>query len=295
MALFDRLFGRKKDDEELIFPGSTTGLPSVEEIRFSLYLLFPKPLELDAHILTRRLCAFHPAMNNAIVEIDRETVKFGTPSGEARWESHKVEIAGFNRRLTAAIVENCVLPAHYDSAIKQVARNHQAHVRLTYAGGSPIPLARYVALAAVAGTLGSTGACVVLNDHARTSRPIEDILPANIKGDRLTFLRTMRIPGLYSGFVEIELPGQGVWMRTHGSELLRMPNLAMRGASIMQSPRIQEIFAAVYNHIQKTLRPVEAGQTLDIGDKFTLRFRAPKKDEFFLHDKTGVLVVEDTR
>lgn len=296
MALFDRLFGRKKDDSDITFPGSPTGLRPVDATRFTLFLLFPKPLELESHTLTQKLCAFHPAMNNAVVEMDRSTVKYGTPSGEARWESHKVEIAGFNRKLIPEVVEYCVFPAHYDSAIKQAARNHVAHVRLTYTGGTPIPLGRYVALASVAGTVGALGAVVVLNEHGRTSRPIEEILPANIKGDRLTFLRTMKIPGLYAGYIELEIPGQGgVWMRTHGCEFLRMPNLAMKGASMSQSPRIQEIFTTVYDHIQKSLRTVEAGQTLDLDGKFTVKFRLPQKSEFFLHDKTGVLVVEETR
>jgi hypothetical protein len=233
-------------------------------------------------------------MNTATVEIDAGTVRFGTPAGRAQWGGHVVEFAGSNSPLVSSVVENCITPGRYDGAIKQEARNHQAHVRLSYAGSSPSALERYVALTAVAGTLGSTGAVVVLNENARASLPIDAILPSLMRGDRMDFLRKLPVPDLYAGFVELDISGQrGVWMRTYGSQYLHLPNLAMLAPDRSQHSHIHGIFSRVFNRLLIDRHRLESGATLSVASDICVAFRSPSPAEFFLHDPTEVFVVEE--
>jgi hypothetical protein len=207
---------------------------------------------------------------------------------------HTVEFTGVNSPMDAGELAICLAPGRFDGIVKQEARNHQAHVRLTYAGTHPSPLERYIALTAVAGTIGSTGAVVALNENARASVPIDDILPSQMKGDRQEYLRTLPIPHLYAGFVELNIAGQrGVWMRTYGCQHLRLPNLAMLAVDRSHHKRVFQIFSKALNQLLESQRRLEADATMQLGSDASVGFRAPTPAEFFLHDPTEVFVVEE--
>jgi len=313
MALFNKLFGRKKDDAaprnapDLAAGDGTieslrAGLPTKavraeraeEDIRIGLQLLFPAPLALNAHVLSKGLVGFHQSLANAILEIDAASASYGTPTGRARWGLHTVEFEGFNQKITPAVLENCVAQAPYAASIKEEARNHQAHVRLSYAGTHPSPLDRYVAVAAVAGAIAATGANVVLNENGHTSLPIDEILPSKISGDRLVYLRSLSIPGLYGGVVEMDIPGErGLWLRTHGCQLVRLPNIAILAANARESQRLRKVLVSVYDFLIDNQRRLEAGQSVRVSPESVLKFRHPGVTEFFLHDNSGVLVAEE--
>lgn len=299
MAIFDRFFGRHKEESAAVVPPkapavvpATPAPPLDDASRLSLQLLFPDHLSLDAFVLSKRLCAFHPALNIATVEIDAGSLRTQTPTGRARWGMHQVDFTGANTPIDARLVESCVGSMRFSGAGKQEARTHRAHVNLYYTGTIPSTLDQYVALAAVAGTLGSTGAVAVLNQNARTGVPIDDILPSLIRGDRLDYLRTLPIPLLYAGFAELDVAGQrGVWMRTFGCQFLKLPNLAMFVPDRSHHDRVFQIFSRVFGMLLKAQRRLEADATMMVSD-LCVGFRNSSPAEFFLHDSTDLLVVE---
>lgn len=297
--MLDRFFGKKN---EQVGPAGKRPMTSAsvdigegrDPERIELYLLFPKLETQPGHVLTRSLCAFDPALNNALVEIDAESARFGTPTGRARWGMHAVDFAGLNRRLPGPIVESCLASGHFDAKVKQAGRNHMAHMRLTYAGTHPSPLERYAAVATVAGTMASTGATVVLNEIGRSSIAAAEIMPANIRVDRLNYVRRLSIPGLYAGFVELDVPGlDGVWMRTYGCHIMRLPNLAVRAPSHADGARVKKMLVTAYDYIVENNLKVDYGQTLRISENFALKLRKATIDEYHLNDPTGVLVAEE--
>jgi len=305
MAIFDRLFGRHKEEAVLTAsrPPAHSPAPATKSFatdspvailddtsHISLQLLFPSDLSLDPFILSKRLLAFHPALNMAMLEIDATSIRNCAPVGRARWGMHTVDFAGHNTPLSSSIVQSCIGSGRIDSALKQHARNHQAHVRLVYTGTNPSPIDKYVALTAVAGTLASTGAIMVLNEHSRASLPIMDILPSHMKGDRQEYLHSLPIHHLYAGFAELDISGQiGVWMRTYGCESLNMSNLAIFVPDRGQRDWVDEVFTRIFAQILKAQRRLEADATLQVGP-VCVRFREPNPSEFFLHD--DVFVVE---
>lgn len=318
MAILDRLFGRHKEEAAPLTAAArpanapeatasstahSTDSKAKDSVAaalddassISLQLLFPGDLSLDAFVLTKRLCAFHPAMNIANVEIDSGSQRTGNVTGRARWGMHLVEFAGTKSRMPSNVVDSCIKPAHYDGAIKQDARNHQSHVRLTYAGTNPSPIDRFIALTTVAGTLGSTGAVVVLNENARASLPIEVILPSLMRGDRQEYLRMLPVHHLYAGFVELDIAGHlGVWMRTYGCQHLRMPNLAMFVGDRSQHDWVDEVFTRIFAQLAKAHRRLEADATMMISPSVCVRFREATPSEFFIHDDVFVVEVLDS-
>src|SRR3569833_2997143 len=243
MAIFDRLFGRNKEEDLLATPRPSThstalearstltetAIAALDDVsHISLQLLFPVDLALDPYVLSKRLCAFHPALNIATVEIDPNSIRNCAPVGRARWGMHTVDFAGHNAPISSSIVAACTSSGQVDNRLKQLARDHKAHIRLVYTGTARSPIDQYVALTAVAGTLASTGAFMVLNEHSRAALPIADILPSNMKGDRQEYLHNLPLHHLYAGFAELDIAGHvGVWMRTYGCESLNMSNLAI--------------------------------------------------------------------
>jgi hypothetical protein len=263
-------------------------------LRKGLQVLFARRLTSLAPAaarLTAALRAYHPWLLHARCEID--CTNPDAPFGLAGWDDHVIKVVGFTQPLPMDVTARCVKPAHYAPEYKRLALAHQAHVQLYYAGFASSPLEQYVALAVVAGALATCGAVGVLNENARTSMPGEILAARDYVGDRLELLRTLPITTLYAGFVKYEV-GQaaGLWMRTHGCELLGLPDLAFLASAHHEGERVFELFASVLNHLLITRERLAEGDTLQLGVDWNLRARRPWLLEAFLENDGDLLVLE---
>ena len=286
MGLMERFFG-KSDAAELGLPVVNTAI----ENPLGLQVLFAEPVRLDADRLMQTLRQYHPSLAQATYELDEELSGKGTPFVLAGWDNHVIRIVGFDVPMPAEAIELCVGPAHYAQEIKEQARAHKEHLLLYYAGYADDPLEQYVALAVVAGVLASQGALVVMNESGHTSLPAE-VFAGDKDSDMLELLRALPIPALYCGFVKYDVEGvKGVWMRTYGAPLLKLPDLAFLAAGHQEGQNTFDLFSTLYHYLRSSGARFAAGHTMEVGDNF-LRLRAATPEEFFLDSDGELFVVE---
>ncbi len=254
---FERFFGRA-----IPRPGGEPVANPRLESPLSLQLLFDAPLDLDGDGLTLALRSFHPELASAsveVVDVSKAEPVSGTTNDEpptflglAGWGRQTIKLVGFNFPMPRQPVEACVRPAHIPTDLKDAAFAHQSHVLLYYAGYEPDPHEQYVGLAAVAAALARFGATIVMNEPARTAIPASALLPHDDDpGDFLAMLRTLPVPMLYGGFVKLEVDGEpGVWMRTFGNPLLRLPDLAYRAAGHHEGAMLFEAFGHMLYYLR---------------------------------------------
>ena len=297
---FDRFFGRG-----VARPGGDPVANPRVESPLSLQILFDAPLDLDGDGLALALRSFHPELAEARAEV-ADVSKAPPPEGRGPdepppavlgllgWGRQVVKLVGFSAPMPREPVEACVRPAHIPGEMKEAAYAHAAHVLLYYAGYEADPHEQYVGLAAAAAALARFGATTVLNESARTAVPAVALLPHDDDpGDGMQMLRTLPIPLLYGGFVKLEVEGQdGVWMRTFGNHLLRMPDLAYRAEGHHQGAMLFEVFGHMLDYLRESGRTFAAGDTMQVGRDFYLRLRERTEAEWFL-ESDGELLVAD--
>jgi hypothetical protein len=285
MDFQDRYFGRGVP---------TPGGPPVANARLqeppALAVLFAAAPDWNAETLARALREYHPDLAGVSVEFSRDAPVMGLVG----WGRHVVKVAGFDAPMPAEALDVCVRPAWYDRQWKEQAYQHAAHARLFYAGYEPDALEQFVALTATAGALARLGALVVLNEPAHTSMPAAALLPdAEDEGDTLRTLREFPLPRLYAGFVTGEVEGTpGVWMRTHGCNAFKLPDLALLADTHQQTEEVFYLFADLLAHLRASGQSFEPGDTLNIGEGMFLRVREPARDEWFLGNASPLLVAE---
>jgi hypothetical protein len=295
MGLLERFL--RREDEAGAGPAEPLVLnPNIERPLKSFQVLFPRPLALaglTSERLTRALRAYHPWLAEARCQIENEHTEPNAPFGLAGWDDHVVKLVGTSSPLPPALTMRCVRPAHYVADMKTKALVHQANVELYYAGHATSPLEQYVALAVVAGVLATHGAEVVLNENARTSLPAEVLAAAHFGGDRLELLRALPLPTLYIGFVKYEVAGtKGVWMRTHGGQLMGLPDLAYLAKGHDQGELVFDLFSCVLHYCLTAGAELGAGHTMQLGRELFLRARTPVESERFLECEGTLLVLE---
>jgi hypothetical protein len=290
--LVSRLFGPPEEDLHAEAPLVLN--PDIARPLKGLQVLHARKLSgltPDAKRLTAALRAYHPWLLYARCEMD--CTNPDAPFGLAGWDDHVIKVVGFTQPLPSDVTARCVRPAHYAPEYKREALAHQAHVELYYAGFASSPQEQYVALAAVAGALCACGAVGVLNENARTSMPGAILAARDFAGDRLQMLRSLPIPTLYAGFVKYEIAGvAGVWMRTHGCELLGLPDLAFLAFGHHEGERVFDLFASVLNHLLISRDRLAPGDTMQLGGDWFLRARHPEVEESYLENDSELLVLE---
>lgn len=265
-------------------------------------VLLSSPLDLDADALTLALRDYHPDLAAATVELlplPREAaVPDDSPAllGLIGWGRHVIKLVGYAIPLPAATVEACVQPAHYDPRLKEEAYRHVAHVLLFYAGYENDPLEQHVALAAAAATLARFGASIVMNETAHVSVPAVTLLPhEEDAGDTLKAMRELPLPYLYAGFVKIEVENEpGVWMRTYGCHVFRLPDLAYRAGEHQRGTSIFGLFSNMLHYLRTSEKAFAPGDVLGVGAGQFFRFRARTAEEWFLESPGEMLVIEPT-
>lgn len=293
MGFFDRLLGRRAASG----PAASGTASATAAKPLSLQLLFAEPPDLDQEALTTELRSFDPSMAHARCELDPSAAAQGTPLGLIGWGPHQLRLVGFDVPMPAGPLEACIQGAHYGQELKQRARAHKAHLLLFHAGGDVQPMEQYVALAAVAGVLAAHGALVVLNEAARTSLPAAPLGrdAADDAESALERLRTLPLPVLYMGFIKLEVQGRpGVWMRTHGGDVLGLPELAFHAEGHHQGGATLEQFDTILSYLQRSGAQIAPGHTMEVAPGEILRFRAADPREDFLDSPGPLLVVERT-
>jgi hypothetical protein len=295
MELQDRFFGRGV---------SQLGEPPVANTRITdppcLALLFPEIPRLDADALTLALRGLHPELVAATAELlelpAKPQVLPGASSsmlGLVGWGRHVVKLVAFDTPMPAAVVEDCVDMSLDDPALIAEAHRHKAYVLLFYAGYETDPLEQHVALTAVAAVLARFGAIVVINETARTSVPAAGLTGEAASDDPLRTFREFPLPYLYAGFLRIELEGRaGVWMRTCGCHVFKLPDLAILAAGYHQSVAAFNLFANMLAYLRESGRSFGPGDTVNVGGDQYLRLRARTPDEGFLESPGEMLVAE---
>jgi len=286
MSIFSRFFGRKEESADA---RALVANPAIEN-PLSLQVLFAEPLALDEDGLRAALCAYHPSMSDARVEIAPDMPEV---LGLAGWGDHVVRLVGFNAPYPKDALEACVAPAHYPGTVKDEVRAHASHIVLYYGGVSQDPLEQYVALAAVAGALTGFGAVAVLNEHAHTSLPAGVFDAESLGEESLDLLRALPLNMLYCGFVKYDVDGvAGVWMRTYGADLFSLPDFAALARGHDEGEYYSNIFNNIMGYMLESGAELAAGHTMQIGENAYMKLREPTQEEYFLDGPAQVLVAE---
>lgn len=289
MNLLSRFFGRT-GPRSADAPAGITAATS--EGGVSLQVLFDGALPSKASALQDCLRRYHASLSKAQVEMSQETGPDGNLFGLAGWGKHVVRLVGFSVPMPTEPVETCVAPAHYPQALKARARSHASHLLMYYAGHETAVIEQYVSLAAVGGALSGLGASVILNEAGHTSFPAA-ALAASDDGDILELLRTLPLPILYCGLVKYEVQGiDGVWMRTHGAQLLGLPNFAVHADGHHQGQEQFDRLTTILTYLNESKAHVGAGHTMEIGPNDLIRLRAATPFEPFLQDENPLLVID---
>jgi hypothetical protein len=168
---------------------------------------------------------------------------------------------------------------------------------LFYTGYEEDPHEQHAMLAAAAAAVSHNGALVVVNEAARTSIPAVTLLPhEEDNGDTLRTLRNFPIPLLYAGFLKIEIEGEpGVWMRTCGCPVLKLPDLAFRADNHGQGTATFNLFTGVLAQAREQKIAFQPGDVLNLGEGMYLRLRERGEQEWFLESEGQMLVAERIR
>lgn len=265
----------------------------------SYQLLFNERLDLDADALTLALRSYHPSLANASAELldvtlqDAPTEDSTSLIGLAGWGNHVVKIVGFNHPIPESVFATCVRPAHFSTELKEDAKPHKSHLLLYYAGYETDPLEQYVAMTIVASALARFDAILLLNEAARTAFPAEALSVKEPEEDAIELLRAMPIPLLYGGFAKIEIEDEpGVWMRTFGNVLLKLPDLALKTEGHHRGAETFDMFANMLAYLRESGSIFAPGHSMQIGDELYLRLRSPSAAEWYLESDGQMLVAE---
>lgn len=288
MNLLSRFFGRK--DEQQHQPNPLIANPQIDKPP-GMTVLFSGPLAFTNDALEKALRSFDRSMSSAICERDEQIQKEGYVFSLAGWGKHVIRLVGFNLPMPAEALEPCVAGAHYPAELKEQARNHQSHLILSYAGYEMDPMEQYVALACLAGTLSKFGGIVVVNEAARTSFPTAALAEGG--NHKMELLHIMPLMYLYLGFVKYETEnGRGVWMRTYGAHLFKLPDFSILAAGHHQAQQYLDMFSNVIQYLLDSKGNLLPGHTMQIDEEMFMRFRKPKLEEYFLDSEGQMLVVE---
>lgn len=286
MSILSHFFNKKKQPvTQTLSPNPAIKNP----ISFSI--IFNDELAIDKDYVLKKLRNLDLSMNNTVYQ-DLSPQTSQIYYALIGWQKHIIKVIGFNAPLPKDSLEKCVAPAHYSQDIKQKVYQHDSHLILYYCGYDENILEQYVALTKVATAFENANALVVLNENAHTSLPIQAISNMVSEKDGLDSLCSC-LPVFFCGFVKYEIEGvAGVWMRTYGAELFGLPNFAILASHHNEGEKYLYMFNDILLYLQNNETKMVAGDTMEMGDGQKMSLRNPFTEEYFLNDKSTVLVVE---
>lgn len=287
MALFSRFFGKQDDASPEM---GMVANPAIKDPVCLQVLFAAEKLPVTAEAIQKALRAYDPSLQEARCEIEFSGDEM---LGLIGWGQHVIRLVGFNAPFPAASVEQCVAPAHYPDPIKQEVRNSASHLLLYYGGYVGDVFEQYLALAVAAGAIASFGATGVLNETAHCSLPAALLNDDEVRGQACAMLGSLPLLALFCGFVKYEVDGtHGVWMRTYGAEAFGLPNFATLAAGHHEGEAFFDLFGSILDYLRTSNAVMEAGHTMQVGENTFMKVRNATQSEYFLHDKTPVLVAE---
>jgi len=286
-SVWSRFFGHKD------VPVDSIALIANKDIQNppSLTVVFEGPLKIDPIALGQALRRYHASLRSARVDLAPDSPQV---FGLAGWDKHVVRLVGFDAPFPPEALEPCVAPAHYPQETKDQVRQHRSHVILYYAGFDEDPLERYIALAAVAGSLAEVGGGVaVLNEHGRTSLPAALLTREELGAETLEILRAFPLTALFCGFVKYDVENvPGVWMRTYGADVFGLPDFAVLAQGHHEGQQYSDMFNNILGYLRQSGAEMAAGHTMQIGKARYMKVRDPVASEYFLQGPGTVLVAE---
>jgi hypothetical protein len=244
------------------------------------------PAEMANH-----LRSFHPSL--ASVQIN-ENESFSSPEGllmVIQWDNHVVRLFGVDAPLPDTVIQSCVLPAFYDTSIKEQIFNHQAHLLLFHLNENVPVLEQYTALTIIAAALYSKGAIAILNESSNSSLPMQFLIAPNTEQDQLEYLRTLPLPLLYCGMATFQLEDtQIIWMRTYGAQKFGLSNLALQLTDQTQDINGLELFSDSLSYSLNTNKKPKPGDSSEHAGRLFI-FRQPTANEYFLIDEENTTLV----
>jgi len=275
----------------------------------SLQLLLGDALDLDPAGIIASLRDYHPDMADARCELDGMTQPYAEVDelipdatvapgliGLVGWGRHMIQMIGIAAPMPADVLWQSLQPAHIAPELKDRAAQHRCHLLLFYAGTESDRLEQYVALTALGAALAPFGCEFILNEVGRSAIPVGMVLrdPEQADEDMLGVIRSMPLSLLFCGAVKIEIEQEpGIWLRTFGSERLKLPDLAMHAASDEEARDVFYLLANLLAYLRETDHRFTVGSTLEVGKDRYLRVRAPQESEAsFLSSETELLVIE---
>lgn len=280
MGLFSNLFGRKKEAEGPSTPATPPASSGEETVSLSLQILLESWDIADEAALREALASYDPSLRP--VEITR----FVRADGEATladltWQKQSFRLAAFNSPMPKIPVETCIAPSHYDSQIKNRAREHRAHALLFCESPRSQILRNYARLAMLCGgILRESGGLAVLNERAQTSLPAALWTEDDAQTKPAVLWTKAPLLYLYAGFVKFNLPDSPqVWMTTRGLDVFGLPNLTHLAPDHSHGSATMEIFENVAAYMVSNGPVLGAGHTMQIGTDTFMRLRAPATEQ----------------
>lgn len=258
----------------------------------NLNVVFADTLAITPEQVITSLQKFHP-------EFARARIGTGIPALseeegiflEIICDNHKVRVFGVDAPVPDAVIQTCVMPAHYDSAFKEQIINHQSHIILFYENNNTPMLEQYAVLTAIAAALVPLGAIGVLNETAHTSFPAQFLIsPSDANTDRMEYIRAIPLLILYCGLVHYQLESGEQWSRTYGAEKFNLPNLAVRITDAINNLNVFSFFSSILDYCAQDGNLPQPGHTSEYeGYHFTIR--SPHGNEYYFQDEEGQVLV----
>lgn len=287
MSTMSRFMGESGDEITRLVAN-----PDMAEPALSLQVLFPEGLHLSELGLTKALREHPLSEPHARVEIDQDCVANGTPLGLAGWGDHVIRWLGFNAPIPRDELAFSLQVSHCDQALKGLARQHESHLILYYAGYSEDPLSQYEALATFAGIFADMGALMVVNLHASSCLPA-DLLSPKANPVFTETVKSVLPTMLYCGFIKYFIEGgESGWVRTKGADALHLPDFAAYLPNMKKAEDYLAIFTDLHDYIVTMGKLIHDGDTVQLPQKRHIKLRAVSEDEYFLESDGMMLVIE---
>jgi hypothetical protein len=269
MGFFDRIFGRKSRSVRRWTAATNAKL---ENPAMLVLLVGPPVLEVERTI--EALAAIEP-LSVKPKFTPRETPESPVSqqvlfNGTLDFDSHSVDIAGFNHILPPEVLERTVEASHWTGEGREAMQKHKAYLLLSHRGGGANPAEKYIALYKVAATLAGENLAGVLIEDAWTCAPA-NVVREFLKPEFLKTCREQAPPILFTGFVKFK-GEKGAWFVTKGQHIFGAPDFVMQAGDADEPEKALDLFMNIFLYVVSADRELKAGHTMQIAEEYYLRF-----------------------
>jgi hypothetical protein len=204
-------------------------------------------------------------------------------NGTLEFDSHSVDLAGFEHTLPPEVLERTVEASHWTGEGREAMQRHAGYLLLSHRGGGANPVEKYIALYKAAATLAGDALAGVLIEDAWTCAPAH-VVREFLKAEFLKTCREQAPPILFTGFVKFK-GEKGAWFVTKGQHVFGVPDFVMQAGPDDEPERALDLFMNIFLYVISADRELKAGHTMQIAEEHFLRFGELPPD----HPHQGVL------